>query len=192
MTTAFDYLTGMIRCARDIYPPGSCCKSLFDPGQVALSFLPTCRVFYDLVDAMLDHPQANVVVWGPGYEGWDDDRTVQENMNSRFKCGDVDIHINFLGRSTNQLPSMSLSHASRETSWWPHIKHTILDSSSSQSNDTLSASELAQLGSLVLGKSLLPASPLDLPSEISMISAGLGLYCLGNEFLISRSCIRLS
>ena len=46
---------------------------------------------------MLEHPQALVVVWGPGFKGWRDDWTIQENVSGRFSCGDIDVHINFLG-----------------------------------------------------------------------------------------------
>ncbi len=46
---------------------------------------------------MVEHPNARVIVWGPGYQDWDDDASIQDNMRSRFKCGDIDIHINFLG-----------------------------------------------------------------------------------------------
>ena len=62
-----------------------------------------CRVFYDLVDAMLDHPDASVLVWGPGYQGWIDEDTIEQNMRSRFRCGEIDVHINFLGAQEGQL-----------------------------------------------------------------------------------------
>ena len=65
-------------------------------------------MFYDLIDAMLDHPQAKVIVWGPGYQGWDDSATIQQNMDARFRCGEIDIHINFLGMLVCACPHLQI------------------------------------------------------------------------------------
>lgn len=64
------------------------------------------------MDAMLDHPGAQVLVWGPGYEGWNDDETIQQNMRSRFRCGDIDIHVNFLGKIVRRLALLLLASSS--------------------------------------------------------------------------------
>ena len=59
-----------------------------------------CRVFYDLADAFLEHPQAAVHVWGPGFEGYDASKPMRDNMRARYPCGtakSADIVFNFLG-----------------------------------------------------------------------------------------------
>lgn len=116
-TTAHDYNTGMIRYFGVL---GRFVAFVWQ--QVFLLSLRLLHrsVFYDLVDAMLDHPDANVLVWGPGFEGWIDDDTIEQNMRSRFACGEVDIHVNFLGEYGH------LAWASQETSAAPAVSYSIL------------------------------------------------------------------
>lgn len=69
------------------------------------------------MDAMLDHPDARVLVWGPGYQGWVDENTIEQNMRSRFRCGEVDVHINFLGERERPLALLSPSTSSAIALW---------------------------------------------------------------------------
>ena len=66
------YMTSSLSCARGYSLPGSSCR-----------LLHTTRI----------RP------WQPGagYDGWQEQLSIQENMAKRFVCGDIDIHFNFLG-----------------------------------------------------------------------------------------------
>ena len=90
LTTKLDYLTAMIRWAACMAPDNSLIHST--QAQVGCR-----RVFYDLADAFIDHPQARVSVWGPGFDGYADDCTLQENLRKRYPCNKIDIIYNFLG-----------------------------------------------------------------------------------------------
>ena len=67
---------------------------------------------------MLEHPDAAVSLWGPGYEGWID----EQNMRSRFCCGEIDLHINFLGEQEGHF-ALHLQPTSSATALWSDASH---------------------------------------------------------------------
>lgn len=49
-------------------------------------------VLYEVVDAALRHPAILPTVWGPGWKGWDAQKSVSENVNGKWGgCGYFDV-----------------------------------------------------------------------------------------------------
>ena len=65
-----------------------------------------CSVVYDLADAFMDHPLATVMVWGPGFSGYDNGLTLPENLRQRYPCGKLDFIFVFLGEWRFLKPTM--------------------------------------------------------------------------------------
>ena len=49
------------------------------------------RQIFHMADAALGMPDVDVVVWGPGWAGWDPHKSEQENVEAAFPCGSLDV-----------------------------------------------------------------------------------------------------